>query len=179
LPLKPSAHLIIGMLRGGVQTGYAIKRMVDMSTRFFWSASLAQVYPELARLAEQGYVTGTDEPHGERPRRVYEPTEKGIEAFDRWLRSERAPNFEFRDEGMLRLFFADALDDAEALELVRRLRRHAEELDSGFREDILPFAQTAPEQGFRFPAIVARWGADYYRWRAGWLAELEAELADG
>jgi DNA-binding PadR family transcriptional regulator len=35
--LKPSAYLMLGMLRGGVGTGYAIKRAVDQSTRFFWS----------------------------------------------------------------------------------------------------------------------------------------------
>ena len=48
--LKPGSYLIFGMLDGGVSTGYAIKRAVDRSTRFFWAASLAQVYPELAAL---------------------------------------------------------------------------------------------------------------------------------
>ena len=48
--LKPSAYLMLGMLRAGVGTGYAIKRAVDQSTRFFWSTSFAQVYPELAHL---------------------------------------------------------------------------------------------------------------------------------
>lgn len=177
--LKPSAYLILGMLRGGVQTGYAIKRMVDLSTRYFWSASLAQVYPELARLAERGYIEGSDDPRGARPRRAYELTDKGDDAFLRWLRTERAPSFEFRDEGMLRLFFADALDDAEALELVRRLRAHAEDVDASFREEILPLAEAGPEAGFRFPMVVARWGADYYRWRAEWLAGLEDELDGG
>lgn len=92
----------------GVRTGYAIKRTVDLSTRFFWAASLAQVYPELAALEDDGYVRSTDEPHGQRPRKTYRLTEKGQQALGEWLRSERVPDFEFRDEGLLRVFFADA-----------------------------------------------------------------------
>ena len=104
--LKPSAYLILGMLRGGVGTGYAIKRAVDQSTRFFWATSFAQVYPELAHLEGQGYIIGEDDPQGGRPRRTYRLTESGDHALEEWLQSTRLPTFEFRDEGLLRLFFA-------------------------------------------------------------------------
>ena len=77
------------MLDSGISTGYAIKRAVDRSTRFFWAASLAQVYPELAALENGGYIVGTDAPRGARPRRVYRLTDKGREALQEWLRSER------------------------------------------------------------------------------------------
>jgi DNA-binding PadR family transcriptional regulator len=174
--LKPSAYLILGMLRGGVETGYEIKRAVDLSTRFFWAASLAQVYPELAWLAEQGYITGSDESRGARPRRAYRLTTKGETALEEWLRSSRMPDFEFRDEGLLRLFFADALPAEDAITLVRRLREHAEAVDRSFREEILPLAESGPERGFRYPVIAARLGADYYAWRAAWFAQLEDEL---
>jgi DNA-binding PadR family transcriptional regulator len=176
LRLKPSAYVILGMLRAGVGTGYAIKRAVDRSTRFFWATSFAQVYPELARLEEHGYIAGRDDPHGARPRKTYRITEKGERALDDWLRSSRMPAFEFRDEGLLRLFFADALPHDDAIALVKRLRQGAEEADRTFREDILPLAESAPAQGFRFPLDAARLGADYYAWRASWFAQLEAEL---
>jgi DNA-binding PadR family transcriptional regulator len=173
--LKPSSYLILGMLNLGHDTGYAIKRSVDRSTRFFWAASLAQVYPELAALEEGGYVVSADEPHGARPRKTYRLTDEGRAALDEWLRSERIPDFEFRDEGLLRLFFADAMPPDEALELVKRLRLRAEEVDRDFRARILPHAQGAPG---RFPLIAAREGADYHSWRATWFRELERELAD-
>ena len=110
--LKPGSYLILGMLDTGVSTGYAIKRAVDRSTRFFWAASLAQVYPELAALESGGYIVGSDEPHGDRPRKTYRLTDTGHAALQEWLRSERVPDFEQRDEGLLRLFFADALPAA-------------------------------------------------------------------
>ncbi|MBE2319380.1 PadR family transcriptional regulator [Solirubrobacter sp. CPCC 204708] len=172
--LRPGAYLILGMLERGVRTGYSIKRTVDRSTRFFWAASLAQVYPELAALEADGYVTGTEEPHGNRPRKSYRLTDKGRAALGEWLRSERVPDFEQRDEGLLRLFFADALPPEDALELVRRLRARAEQIDARFQAEILPLARQA---GSRFPLIVAREGADYFAWRADWFRRIEAELA--
>jgi PadR family transcriptional regulator AphA len=173
--LKPSSYLILGMVNLGHRTGYAVKRSVDRSTRFFWAASLAQVYPELAALEEGGYVVSTEDPHGARPRKAYRLTDAGRAALDEWLRNERVPDFEFRDEGLLRLFFADALPLEEAIELVRRLRMRAEELERDFHDRILPVAQAAPG---RFPLIAAREGADYYSWRSAWFRSLEAELMD-
>jgi DNA-binding PadR family transcriptional regulator len=176
LRLKPSAYLMLGMLRAGVGTGYAIKRAVDQSTRFFWSTSFAQVYPELARLEKEAYIVGHDDPQGDRPRRTYRLTPKGEDALGNWLKAPGVPSFEFRDEGLLRLFFADALPEAEAIALVQRLREHAEQAHRSFREDILPIARNAPAHGYRFPLIAARLGADYYAWRAKWLADLQSEL---
>jgi Virulence activator alpha C-term len=80
-----------------------------------------------------------------------------------------------RDEGLLRLFFADALAPDEALELVKRLRHHAEQIERDFRTEILPLAHRASG---RFPLIVAREGADYFSWRAAWFRQLEKTLTD-
>jgi DNA-binding PadR family transcriptional regulator len=172
--LKPGSYLILGMLNRGITTGYAIKRAVDRSTRFFWAASLAQVYPELAALEASEYITGSDDPHGNRPRRTYRLTDKGRDALDAWLRSDRLPDFEQRDEGLLRLFFADALPPRDALRLVRRLRSRAEEIDRTFQAEILPLADGAPG---RFRQIVAHEGADYFAWRAAWFRKVESQLA--
>jgi DNA-binding PadR family transcriptional regulator len=176
--LKPSSYLILGMLNLGLETGYAVKRTVDRSTRFFWAASLAQVYPELAALEEGGFVVSTDNPHGARPRKAYRLTDEGRASLNDWLRSERAPDFEFRDEGLLRLFFADAISLEDALELVKRLRIRAEEMERDFRAEILPYAERTSSASLRFPLIAAREGADYFSWRAAWFRSLEAELAD-
>jgi DNA-binding PadR family transcriptional regulator len=171
--LKPSSYLVLGMLDRGVKTGYAIKRSVDRSTRFFWAASLAQVYPELAAMEKDGFVTSTDDPRGARPRKSYRLTDRGQTALEQWLTSDAVPSFEFRDEGLLRLFFADAIPLAEAIELVRRLRLEAEGVNRDFRERILPLAARAPG---RFSLIVAREGADYFAWRAEWFRTIEGEL---
>jgi DNA-binding PadR family transcriptional regulator len=173
--LKPTAYLILGMLNRGVETGYSIKRTVGLSTRFFWAASLAQVYPELAALKGNGYVVSADEPYGARPRKTHSLTGKGRAALDDWLRSDRVPDLELRDEGLLRLFFADAVAFDEALELVKRLRIGAEEMDRDFRTNVVSRVETVAG---RFPLIAARNGADYLAWRAAWFRDLEKELTN-
>jgi PadR family transcriptional regulator AphA len=64
MKLTPSAFVILGMVRLGAHSGYAIKKTADVSTGFFWPTSLAQVYPELARLVNAGLLTRSEDPQG-------------------------------------------------------------------------------------------------------------------
>jgi DNA-binding PadR family transcriptional regulator len=177
--LKPPAYLLLGMLRLGATSGYAIKRAADSSTRFFWPTSLAQVYPELAALEHGGFVTRRDDSHGARVRSAYTITEQGEDVLLAWLRSEREAPVQFRDEGLLRLFFADALPADDRLELVRRLRRRAARGLDFMRGDGVLAAEAVESQGVLFPAIAARFGADLWEFTEQWMATLEAELEGG
>src|SRR5437763_10950644 len=109
MKLRPPSYLMLGMVRLGARSGYAIKKATDVSTRAFWPTSLAQVYPELARLEEAGLVQRREDPHGRRARSAYEITKEGERALLAWLGSTREAPLQFRDEGVLRLFLADAL----------------------------------------------------------------------
>ncbi len=177
--LKPPAYLLLGMLRLGATSGYAIKRAADSSTRFFWPTSLAQVYPELAELERRGLVTRRDDSHGARARSAYTITDEGHDALLAWLRSEREAPPQFRDEGLLRLFFADALPQEDRLALVRRLRKRAANGLVFMQGDGVSAAEAVEARGLRYPAIAARFGADLWRFSEQWLATLEAELEEG
>ncbi|TMK98041.1 MAG: PadR family transcriptional regulator [Actinobacteria bacterium] len=176
IKLKPPAYLMLGMLRLGASSGYAIKKAADVSTRFFWPTSLAQVYPELARLEREGLVTRRDDAHGARARSAYQITERGEAALLAWLRSTHEAPLQFRDEGVLRLFLADAIPYADQLALVRRLRSRAHAATVHMRSEIVPLADALAEGGTRYPAVVARLGADTYAYAERWLGRLEAEL---
>lgn len=109
--LSPTGKVILGMIASGKRTGYDIKRLVDKTTRHFWAASYGQIYPELKRLEADGLISGRAEPSGGRHRRVFELTDAGREALHDWLRSDDSDPSELRDEGMLKLFFSDALPE--------------------------------------------------------------------
>jgi DNA-binding PadR family transcriptional regulator len=178
MKLKPPAFLMLGMVRLGARSGYAIKKAADTSTHFFWPTSLAQVYPELAQLQRAGLLTRSEDPQGGRARHAYELTEQGQAALLAWLRSY-APKealAQFQDEGLLRLFFADALPREDQLALVRLLRERIRSASDQMREEILPLAEGFEQSGPRYPALVARLGADTYAYIEQWLARLEAEL---
>src|SRR3954447_13193226 len=86
--LSPTARVILGMIRLGRRTGYEVKQLVDVSTRFFWAASYGQIYPELKRLEEARLVRSEDASTNGRARRAYELTEEGEQALDEWLESD-------------------------------------------------------------------------------------------
>jgi DNA-binding PadR family transcriptional regulator len=177
MKLRPPSYLVLGMLRLGAKSGYAIKKATDISTRVFFPTSLAQIYPELSRLESGGLVTRREDPRGGRSRSAYDLTAEGEQALLAWLRSERFAPTQFRDEGLTRLFFADALPRDEQIALVRRLRDRALGAQRWMATEVLPAAQEVEKRnGFRHPHAVARIGADTYGFFAGLLDELASEL---
>jgi DNA-binding PadR family transcriptional regulator len=171
MELSPTARVILAMIRNGRRTGYEIKQLVDVSTRFFWAASYGQIYPELKRLEEAGLIEGEDEPTGGRQRRAYTLTPPGDAALDEWLRSGDEPTYEVRDEGLLKLFFSNDLTDAERLGLIRRMRARHEAVIDGLRtvED-----KAAAVGGG--PYMTLQYGLGQHEWVVEWCKQREAEL---
>ena len=173
MELTGVGKVILGALRGEPRSGYEIKRLVDRSTRFFWAASYGQIYPELRRLEEEGLVEGTSEPRGGRKRRVYRLTPAGRRALRAWLLAPGA-GYETRDEGLLKLFFADALPPDEALALVRSFREERE----GVLARLLEIEATIPARARRegFPLLVLDYGIGMHRWMVDWCERAERRL---
>ncbi len=171
--LNATAYVILGFVRGEPRSGYEIKALVDNSTRFFWAASYGQIYPELKRLTEAGLIVGSDVPTGSRKRTVYEITADGEEELRAWLR-QPPQTFEMRDEGLLKLFFADALPREEGLEILRSMK--AQRL--AIYERLRAIEQMKGELEDPFPMIVLRGGLEFTQWFAQWCERMEAQLLD-
>lgn len=156
------AYVVLGMVRLGARSGYEIKRTVEQSIRFFWTISQVQIYPSLQRLEEAGLITGRADPRGRRRRRVYEITEQGEAALRQWLgRAEPMP-FELRDTGLVKLFFADALQPGDALGLLGTIRRRSEERVEALRA-IEPAASRAGEEGNVYPLLTLQMGVGVHQ----------------
>jgi PadR family transcriptional regulator AphA len=173
--LSPTARVILGFLRLGEETGYDIKQVTDRSTRFFWGASYGQIYPELRRLEAAGFVRSRDEPRGGVPRRVFELTDAGVRVFDDWLAADGPDRFELRDEGLLRLFFGEALDREGLLALARRRQGWYERSAAEFRAIEAHFDGL----GDTPPGAVLDYGIALMEWNAAWFAALAERLTAG
>jgi PadR family transcriptional regulator AphA len=169
--LSPTARVILGMFRLGRRTGYEIKQLVDVSTRFFWAASYGQIYPELRRLEEDGLIRSEGGSTNGRRRRAYELTAAGEQALDEWLRSPAAPLFEMRDEGLLKLFFSDGVPPETRLANVRAMRARHEEVVAGLGS----IEEDARAAGGG-PYSALRYGLAFHGFCAGWLEDMEREL---
>jgi DNA-binding PadR family transcriptional regulator len=171
MEIPPTGYVILGLLSLGPKSGYEIKAFVDKTVRFFWAASYGQIYPELRRLADAGLISGEAKPSGGRRRTVYSLTDAGRRELREWLAIE--PDIlEMRDEGLLKLFFADAAGPSVAVEILRAKRRHHLERVEELRE-IEPHAAAAPE---RFPHIVASYGIECNQWMADWCERTAREI---
>lgn len=169
--LTGTSYVILGMLALGRRSGYDIKALVDVSTRFFWAASYGQIYPELRRLEQAGLIAGEDAPQGGRQRRVYALTEQGDAGLRDWL-TDPESSYELRDEAMLKLFFADVLSPPEALEIVRSMRtRHAATVER--LRAIEPAAAASDE---RFPHLILEYGLGMHQWVVDWCDRAQREL---
>ncbi len=176
--LRPAAYVMLGMLRVGSRSGYEIRRSAELSLRFFWAVSPKQIYDELRELESRGLVRGSDDPKGSMRRRTFALTRAGEEALAAWVAGPELGMFEWRDLGLLKLFFADVLTADERGELLARLRVRAEEMRGQFASTITPAAQRTGERGgLEMPQLVARFGADFWDWVVEWLADADRELA--
>jgi PadR family transcriptional regulator AphA len=127
--LTPTAYLILGLLaREGPSTPYALERHVAATLGNFWSFPHTLLYKEPPRLAALGLVTEAREPEGRR-RRVLLITTAGIAALTTWLERPARAHTEFRDLGLLQLFFMDLAPDEARLRLAQeQLVLHAAKL---------------------------------------------------
>ena len=169
--LNATGRVILGLLAFGPATGYDIKRVTDRSTRFFWRASYGQIYPELRKLEQAGFVRSRDEPHGRRVRRVHELTARGKRELAEWLRSD-SDLYEVRDEGLLRLFFGELVSEDELLELVRGRREWFREAADLFRSIGAELGELEGPDG-----EVLRYGIELMEWNVDWWTDLEDRLS--
>jgi DNA-binding PadR family transcriptional regulator len=174
--LSPTARVLLGLLRYRPRTGYDIKSVIEVSTRFFWGASYGQIYPALKRLQRQGLVTSEERPRGGRRRTVYELTPKGAETFRAWLTDRERWTVEYRDEWLLRLFFGDLLPPEEALANVRAAQAVFAGLARQLREHSEPRARQGVEAGERFAPLALEFGLEFLEWAARWYARVERRL---
>lgn len=165
---------VLGMVKKGRQTGYEIKRLVEHSVRFFWAGSPGQIYPELARLEAAGLLSRTESPRGGRARNVYSLTDAGERALHAWLTEPSESLFELRNEGLLKIFFADCLSDAEAIGVVRAMRAKHETILDGIRRGSPPYGP-----GRRFGYISWQYGLGLHGWIVEWCKQTERDLAEG
>jgi DNA-binding PadR family transcriptional regulator len=164
-----TGNVILGMLGWRAMTGYEIKSIVDRSTRLFWAASYGQIYPELRRLEAEGLIRGEPKPHGGRQRNEYRLTAAGRRELRSWLEAD--PDvFELRDEGLLKLFFAGALDGETALATLEAKRAKHQAMLDGLR------ALDAEGRSSGYAALVLRHGIEFNEWQVGWCEQIAREL---
>jgi DNA-binding PadR family transcriptional regulator len=114
-------HAVLGALADQPRTGYALLKHFQQSLAYAWPASHSQIYPELARLLEEGLIVQAA--RGPRGSKTYALSEAGIDEIRRWLR-ETEPDRRVRSDAALRTFFLWLLEPEEAADQLERERAY-------------------------------------------------------
>ncbi|MFD0672345.1 PadR family transcriptional regulator [Cohnella sp. GCM10027633] len=134
-----------------------------LRTQPFWPAKHSQIYPLLANLEKEEYVSYEHVCQSDKPdKKVYSLTEKGKEALRGWL-TEPAADPVTRDELMLKTYCLSYTDPEGAKRLFAarldyyhtRLRKHENTVESLRRRGDFPANGEAPPfDSLRFGAYV-------------------------
>jgi DNA-binding PadR family transcriptional regulator len=110
-------------------TGYELAKTFDSSIGFFWKADHQQIYRELTRLRERGYVQGREVVQSGKPNKlVYTLTAEGKAALRHWAARPSTPP-SIKDDMLVRLCALDAVDmEPMRADLMARLEYHRDRL---------------------------------------------------
>jgi DNA-binding PadR family transcriptional regulator len=174
-PLPATAWAVLGILSFERElSGYQVKRWADASlTFFYWSPAISQVYGELKRLEELGFVSARDVPEEQRTTRVYRITSEGRDALTGWLEGAPVEPPVLKHAVLLRLWLGHLSSPERLRQVVEQHRVQTEEVLAELTNDERKAEQ---EPDWAYPAMVLRWGERYYRNELALTEELLEEL---
>lgn len=165
-------------------SGYDLKRLMERPLGYFWSAKHSQIYPELARLEADGFVTHrVVEQQGKPDKKVFAITAEGREALKAWV-TEPPAGRAARDELVLKAYSvwlaepgaAAALFEEQGQQHEEQLR-HYEGIEAWMWENWDENPERMDFGDFASYAALRR-GMGYERDYADWCRWMAAELEE-
>jgi DNA-binding PadR family transcriptional regulator len=160
---------ILACLTEGPMTGYELAKTFDSSIGFFWKTDHQQIYRELSRLRQRGYIQGREVVQTGKPNKlVYTLTPEGRAAFRHWAARPSTPA-SIKDDLLIRLYALEAVDiEPLRADLMARLEHHRDRYERYERivTKRFPDGRAAPADmgkllnlriGLRHEKMVAEW----------------------
>jgi DNA-binding PadR family transcriptional regulator len=178
--MRTLGYAVLGLLSREELSGYDLKRWMERPLGYFWSARHSQIYPELARLEEEGLVTHTlVEQSGKPDKKVYRITAEGLEALKEWV-VEPPVSRSVRDELTLKAYSVWLADKEKAVRLFREegLQReeqlaHYEAMRTWMEDEHETEVRSPDSPWFAVYATLRRgigYEKEYAEW-CGWMAD--------
>ncbi|APB35195.1 Putative transcriptional regulators [Gloeomargarita lithophora Alchichica-D10] len=171
------AHAMATILLQSPQTGYDLSKEFDEKVSCYWQATSQQIYRELARMQEQGWVAVTVIPQSGRPdKKLYTLTELGQQELRRWIAEPSHPTA-IREELLVKVRGGFMVPPALLLkEIERRQGYHQQKLAyyRSLEPEFGDLANLSPRQ--RHIYLTLRCGIRYETMWIEWCEEAMAHL---
>jgi len=173
--------VLLGLLTIEPMSGYDLGLTIRSSVGFFWSESYGQIYPNLKKLAANGFVNAkTERQKGKPDRRIYSITGKGRERLANWLALEPQPEIP-RNELLLKLFFGAQASPESLTQYVDRMAQREGAVLARIAQVEREIAAGKQYPGTPYWRMAARFGQleleAHLRWAKQTLGELR-KIAD-
>jgi len=153
-------------------TGYELAKTFDSSIGFFWKADHQQIYRELTRLRDKGYVQAREVVQSGKPNKlVYTLTVEGKAALRHWAARPSSPP-SIKDDLLVRLCALDAVDmEPMRADLMARLEYHRDRLARYQRVLVKRFPHGAASLADTGKLLALRLGLRHERAVVEWCEE--------
>ncbi|MGD0629172.1 MAG: PadR family transcriptional regulator [Terracidiphilus sp.] len=170
-------EVLLGLLEIEPMSGYDLGVVIRASVGHIWNESYGQIYPNLKKLAAEGFVTSkTERQKGKPDRRVYSVTKKGQERLKKWLAVEPQPEIA-RNELLLKLFFGAQVPTGIQIGFIERMaEREGAVLKELIRLEHEEIAQSQQYPGAPYWKMAARFGQLELNAHLRWAEETLEEL---
>lgn len=177
---------LLGLIRYQDSTGYELARMFEDSLNSFWHAQSSQIYRELNRMEEKGWVTSRTVIQNDRPnKKIYSITQDGLDVFNEWL-NESAELFENpHDPLLMRVFFGANSPEAT----LKTLKAYREQCVAGLEVQVKKYQTNINRYKTEIPGgenaslywqmtldLGIAWAKANVQWAAECIEKLEKEL---
>jgi PadR family transcriptional regulator, regulatory protein AphA len=186
LEAYPITYGILGLLAlWGPLSGYDLKHLCDHILAPMWGAAQSQIYKELRRMKELGWVEMEREEQESRPdRKVYSITEKGQTALRKW-QAQPPDVFQIRDELLLKVLLGTFASPGDLAQNLRTSIANHEMRLFAYRQNALflpargafrqenkrPNPYAAESQEDPYFSLIARFAIEFEKTYIRWLYE--------
>ncbi|MBP1048284.1 PadR family transcriptional regulator [Enterococcus sp. BWM-S5] len=112
-------YILLGLLSTQKMTGYDLNQAFKDEIGEFWQAKHSQIYPELTKMEQEGWISYEVEISGTKlEKKAYSITEAGKIELVNWLDTPSEALPVNRDEFVVKLYFINNMDDPHLLEVI-------------------------------------------------------------
>jgi len=118
-------YAILGMLSIRPMSGYEIKKSMRESTQYFWSESNGQLYPSLAKLAQNKFIKPKNSSLSDKNKTIYSLSNAGRKVLCSWLLKD-VDYYPQRCEWLLKVFFGANMDSKVSINHINNHLKYCE-----------------------------------------------------
>ena len=172
-------HGLLGLLTLRKSSGYDLSKLFQESLSYFWVANQSQIYRELDKMEELGWVVSSKVEQDARPnKRVYGITKEGNAELIRWLKDDSAAELGVvRNPLLMKLFFSAKVDREHAINLLENYRKICLDARADIEAQVAEIGKV--EETAAKPAYwlySTNYSIAYYDFQIKWIDETVARL---